>query len=266
MAKNNNWLIPALIIIGLLIVALSLFFASKSSQKSLDLIPLAKVEINLGGADIYRAGVQQREAVHIKGFLYNLDSLETRADGDATLEFDSGYRIRVPENSLVTLSSDGPRTLLLLKRGEVFVENYGQEGSVFISADGKHWSATDYETKYKAQQKGGLTQEPAQSAQPSTPSTTGSLTSEYLQETLKNHRASFFKCYTQLLQKTPGVVGHASLSFTIERTGKISQADIASSNIQDATFRKCLLDALRRVEFRAFSGDPISTIFPLRFE
>ncbi|MBO9668406.1 MAG: AgmX/PglI C-terminal domain-containing protein, partial [Bdellovibrio sp.] len=82
------------------------------------------------------------------------------------------------------------------------------------------------------------------------------LTSEFIQDTLRAQRNSFFKCYTQLLQRTPGVVGQASVGFTIERSGKVSQADITSSSIADPAFKKCLIEAIRRVEFKSFGGDP----------
>lgn len=269
MAKNN-WLIPSLIIVGILSIALSLFIASQTEKQKPGSQPLARIELNLGKVFILRKNMTHKETLSTRATLFALDSVETSADGDATMEFDSAYRIRVQENSLVTLDEENERIVLIIKRGDVQVENYGREGTVFVSRDGVRWNATEYEMNYKKQAPAETLPELAPAETGTSPTTTtniaSGLTSEYIQDTLKTHRGSFFKCYTQLLQKTPGVVGQATISFTIERTGRISQADIASSSITDTAFKKCLLGAIRRVEFQSFTGDPISTIFPLRFE
>ncbi|WP_374029844.1 AgmX/PglI C-terminal domain-containing protein [Bdellovibrio bacteriovorus] len=267
MAKNN-WLISILIIIGIFSVALSLFIATQTEKQKPGTRPLARLELNLGKVFVLRKNMTQKETLTRRATLFALDSVETSVDGDATMEFDSAYRIRVQENSLITLDEENDRIVIIIKRGDVQVENFGREGSVYVSRDGIRWSATDYEMNYKKQAPPETLPELAPAEGTSTPAVTMAegLTSEFIQDTLKTHRGSFFKCYTQLLQKTPGIVGQASISFTIERTGKVAQAEIASSSINDASFRKCLIEAIRRVEFKSFSGDPISTVFPLRFE
>ncbi|MGZ3773964.1 MAG: TonB family protein [Pseudobdellovibrionaceae bacterium] len=269
MAKNN-WLISSLILVGIISVALSLFIASQTEKQKPGSQPLARIELNLGKVYILRKNLTQKEILSRKATLFALDSIETGADGDATMEFDSSYRIRVQENSLITLDEENERTVLIIKRGDVQVENFGREGTVFVSREGVRWNATDYEMNYKKQGSPETLPELAPSeagpiAMPPSNLADG-LTSEYIQDTLKTHRNSFFKCYTQLLQKTPGVTGQATISFTIEKTGHVTQADIASSSINDTNFKKCLLEAIHRVEFKAFNGDPISTTFPLRFE
>ncbi|NUN05399.1 MAG: energy transducer TonB [Bdellovibrio sp.] len=268
MAKNN-WLIPSLIVIGLFSVALSLFIASQTEKQKPGARPLARLELNLGKVFVLRKNLTQKEPLTRKATLFALDSVETSVDGDATMEFDSAYRIRVQENSLITLDEENDRIVLIIKRGDVQVENYGREGSVYVSKDGVRWTATDYEMNYKKQVPTDTLPDlvPSTESSAATPALSPEgLTSEFIQDTLKTHRGSFFKCYTQLLQKTPGVVGQASITFTIIKTGKVTQAAVASSSINDTSFKACLLEAIKRVEFKAFNGDPISTVFPLRFE
>lgn len=266
MAKNN-WLIPSLIIVGVISVALSLFISTQTEKTKPGARPLARLELNLGKVFVLRNNLTHKEVLTRKATLFALDSVETSVDGDATMEFDSSYRIRVLENSLITLDEESERIVLIIKRGDLQVENYGREGSVYISRDGVRWTATDYEMNYKKRAPMETLPElaPAETPAANVKAVEG-LTSEFIQDTLKTHRSSFFKCYTQLLQRTPGVVGQASISFTIERTGKVSQADIASSSLSDPQFKKCLLESVRRVEFKVFGGDPITTVFPLRFE
>lgn len=267
MAKNN-WLIPSLIIVGVISVALSLFIASQTEKNKPGARPLARIELNLGKVFVLRNNMTHKESLTRKAQLFALDSVETGVDGDATMEFDTAYRIRIPENSLITLDEENERIVLIIKRGDLQVENFGRENSVFISRDGVRWSATDYEMNYKKQAPDDSLPElaPADTTISTAPPAIEGLTSEFIQSTLTTHRSSFFKCYTQLLQKTPGVVGQASISFTIEPTGKVTQAEIASSTLSDPQFKKCLLEATRRVEFKVFTGAPISTVFPLRFE
>lgn len=268
MAKNN-WLISFLIFVGIFSVALSIFIASQTEKQKPGSRSLARIHLNLGKVYVLRKNMTRKENLSRSASVFALDSVETAADGDATMEFDSAYRIRVIENSLITLDDQNDKIVIIVKRGDVQVENFGQEGSVFVSKDGVRWNATEYEMNYKKQAPATTLPELAPTESPAVNPTANlaeGLTSDYIQETLKTHRGSFFKCYTQLLQRTPGVAGQTSVSFTVEKTGKVFQAEIASSNIVDAAFKKCIIEAIRRVEFKSFSGDPISTVFPLRFE
>lgn len=268
MAKNN-WIIISLIALGLIMLALSLFISSQTEKVKPGLRPIARIELSLGQVSIFRKNMTSKETLTRRSSLFPLDSVETGADGDATMEFDSAYRIRIQENSLVTLDMENDKVVLIIKRGDVQVENFGREGTVYISRDGVRWDATDYEMNYKKQVEDSTLPEIA----PSTETTVATpakkidgLSAEAIQETLKLHRGNFFRCYTQLLQKTPGVVGTATVSFTIERTGKVSNAELTSSSLTDPDFKRCLVEATRRVEFKSFLGDPINTVFPLKFE
>ena len=265
---KNNWIIPSLIIAGLASVALSLYISVQSEKQKSSSHSIARVELNLGKVYILRKSNNKKELLTKKSQLFKLDSLETSADGDATLEFESAYRIRVQENSLITLDEEGDRVVLIIKRGDVQVENFGHEGGVYISHEGTRWEATDYENVFKKQAP-PETLPSVVATDTSTPIAAHSkegLTSEYIQDVLKTARGSFFKCYTQVLQKTPGVVGQASITFTIEKSGKIFNAEISSCSINDADFKKCLIDSIRRVEFTSFEGEPITTVFPIKFE
>ncbi len=265
---KSSWLIPSLVLLGLIFLGLSLFISTRADKSLFNQKPLARIEQGMGQVSIFRKNMTTKERLVRKSFLYPLETVETAADGDAVMEFDSAYRIRILENSLITLEQEKDRITLIIKRGDLQVENYGQEGTVYISRDGTRWTATDYEMVFKKQTQDQSLPETAVAAESPTPakaSATG-LSPEYIQDLLKSQRNSFFKCYTQLLQKTPGITGQASLSFTIERNGKVVQPEISSSNISDARFRKCLVEALMRIEFKAYSGEIISTVFPLKFE
>lgn len=271
MAKNNK-LILSLVGIGLLSLALSLFISTQTEKTNPNVQSIARAQLNLGKAFVLRKNLTRKEILTRRTSIFPQDSVETGADGDATLEFDSGDRLHMQENTLVTIDSENDRTVVIIKRGDLQVEAEGREGFVFISREGQRWSPADYESKYRKQQQATSETLPdgapaaAENMGPGTSTPGTGLSQEFIQDVLRTHRPAFFRCYTQLLQKTPGTVGQVSVSFTIERTGKVSSADLASSTFADAQFKKCIVEAIRRVEFKSFNGDPISTVFPLKFE
>lgn len=270
--NKNNWIIPSLVIGGLLLVAASIFLSKRTDTSLFGQKPVARIEQGMGQVYVFRKNMTVKEKLNRKALLYSLDSVESTADGDAVLEFDSAYRIRILENTLITVEQEKGIANIVLKQGDLQVENYGQEGTVYISKDGTRWSATDFEMVYKKQN-------PESNLPDSVASTTtaahtetadnrvsNGLSADYIQDLLKSQRNSFFKCYTQLLQKTPGLVGQVSLSFTIERSGKVIHPEVATSTFSDNSFKKCLIEALQRIEFKSFTGDPITTLFPIKFE
>lgn len=267
---KSNWWIPFLVLAGLVFLGLSLLISTRTDRSLFAQKPLARLEEGSGKVYVFRKDMTVKERLVRKSFLYALDTVETGADGDAVMEFDSAYRIRILENSLITLDRDQDKITLIIKQGDLQVENYGQEGTVYISRNGRRWTATDYEMVYKKQAQDESLPDTSTAVTPVLPDSKvpslGGLSQEYIQDVLKSQRNSFFKCYTQLLQRTPGVTGQASLSFTIENSGRVSQAAIASSTISDAAFKACLLEALQRVAFKSYSGETISTVFPLKFE
>ncbi|MNL04715.1 hypothetical protein D3C87_1252900 [compost metagenome] len=271
MAKNNK-LILSLVVIGLLSLALSLFISTQTEKSNPNVQSIARAQLNLGKAFILRKNLTRKEILTRKTSIFPQDSVETGPDGDATLEFDSGDRLHLQEDTLVTVDNENDRLVVIIKRGDIQVEAEGREGFVFISREGQRWSPADYESKYRKQQATsenlpeGAPAAAPESIGPGTSAPGTGLSQEFIQDVLRTHRPAFFRCYTQLLQKTPGIVGQVSVSFTIERTGKVTAAELASSTFNDAPFKKCIIEAIRRVEFKSFNGEPISTVFPLKFE
>jgi hypothetical protein len=268
MPENKNQMVFGILILGLILVGLSTyfsFFANKTPEKD---IRLARIDRESGKVYALRSGYTQKELVEKRVNLYNLDSVETLETGEAILAFESAFRIRLFNNTLVTLErvddQQGFHVVLILKRGEIRVENFGRDGELFIAKNGDRVSATDYNSS-------PLAQAPVEPPKPNeafetiAPAEQG-LSEEEIGTVMNNHRTSFFKCYTQLLQKDPSAKGNVSLSFTIENNGKLSVAEVTASQLQNDEFKKCLLEVLRRIEFRAFKGPAISTLFPLKFE
>lgn len=266
---GSNKIVIILVAIGILCLGLSLYLTTRTDSSFFSQKSLATLSNGSGQVAVFRKNMTTKEMLTQKVFLYSLDSVETSADGDAMMEFDSGYRIHVPENVLLTLSQEREKITILLKRGDVQVENYGQDETLFISKDGARWKPNEYELVHKARRGDqSLPDSSTGSAETNIPAPQmkEGLSPDYIQDMMRSQRQNFFKCYTQLLQKTPGLTGQASISFIIETSGKVSQAEVSSTNIQDINFKKCLIEAVKRVEFKSFSGEALSTVFPLKFE
>lgn len=267
MAKSK-WFIPSLVFAGLLFLGLSLYMSTHLETQAPGVRVLARASFNSGEVFQLPRGMNEKKPF-VKGVsLYYLDSLETGPNGDATLEFDSGFRIRVLDNVLLTLDQDGEKTVVILKRGDVQVEKFGSENSVLISKAGQIYTANDYEVNVRRENGQNSFPElaPEMSETKNAVKSGESLSSDYIQDTVKRQVPAFDKCYKQLLQRTPGISGQVIMSFTIEKSGKIVNAEASTSNIADADFKRCLSEAIRRVEFKSFRGDPIVSTFPMTFE
>ncbi|WP_413288562.1 AgmX/PglI C-terminal domain-containing protein [Bdellovibrio sp. HCB337] len=265
---KNKWFVPALVVLGLLFMSLSWFMSTRLERQSSGLKALARVVYNSGEVYVLHKNMTEKETLTKSAILYYLDTVETGPNGDATFELDSGYRVRVLDNALITLDQDGEKAIFLLKRGDVQIESFGTPNMLMISKNGQRYTPSDYEVTVKRTNAQGNFPEMAPVANtPTTAAASGdTLSSDYIQDTLKRQIPAFDKCYKQMLQRTPGIVGQVVMTFTIERSGKIVSADVSTSTINNQDFKRCLTEGLRRIEFKSFSGDPITSTFPIGFE
>lgn len=276
--KRPSFTVPLILAAcGVLLFALALWRASLEEPLAVPNRALARLEPAFGQVHFEREG--RKESVMKRRTVQRLDIIETAADAEAVLVFANGEEVRLLENSVVLLEYESGHAVIVLKAGDLWAEKVVEtpNASVLISRDGLRLPlAQDHKERGKQKtDELAATPAPTKTVRPSRvvldedkpePRRPIVLTPESIQETLRNQRNLFFKCYGQLLQKTPGVSGEASLAFTIERTGKVSVAEVANSSLQDPQFRRCLTEAVKRVEFKSFAGDSIQTLFPIRFE
>ena len=270
-AKNlakKNQLVVGLLISGLALIALSLYFSVFDKSDAEGQIRIAQVSRETGKAFVLRKGFTEKEPVIRRVPLYNLNSIETDETGEALVSFDSGYQLRVFNNALLTLEkiddAESFYVVVIVKNGDVRIDNFGREGQLFISKNGDRISASDYNGSLLARTP-TVTPSPVDTMSSPIPDDQG-LSEDEIATGIQKYRTSFFKCYTQLLQKEPTSKGKVSLSFTVENNGKMSVTEVTASELPNAEFKKCLIDVLNRVEFRSFKGPAISTLFPLKFE
>ncbi len=256
------------LILGTLLFGVSFYFSVKSSSSASEGRRLARVSRETGIVYMIRNGYTQKEKVNQQLPVYSLDSVETNDTGEALLSLESLHQIKVFDSSMVTLenldTASGPRTVLIVKKGEIHIENQGRDGELFIAKNGERIPAENYLNSE-------LSSVPTtETATTPTPSTSTSLTEDEIAGVIGSQASLFRRCYTQLLQKDEKAQGTVNLFFTIETNGKLSEVNLDGVSLLKGKygedFRKCLLDVMTRVSFRSFSGTQISARFPLKFE
>jgi hypothetical protein len=257
---RNSGLVLTFFFSGLLLLGIGFLISKWMDADSPSTPSLAHVEKISDQVFILKKHLTQKEKLDKKSPLRALETIETNAEGEALLDFPSAYKIRVNPNTQITLDQEGDKTILYIKSGDIKIENLGRDGSVFIAKAGLRWSATEYDVNNHGPQN---QQDPTLKHGENIPE---GLTPSYILDTLKAQKGNFYKCYTQLLQKKPGITGETSISITIEPTGKISRSDVTTSKLDEPSFKKCLIEAAGHIEFKPFGGDAITTVFPLKFE
>ncbi len=264
--------IMVILALGLFFIALSLF-VSKPSSGPKSGMRLATLIRQTGKVEISRSGFSQRSKVDSRSDLSNFDSVETFEVGTADLIFENGYHVRIFENSLMTLErvneSDSYHVVIILKRGDLRIDQVGRAKELFISKNGQPIEASLYNDSDLHHTPTVFNSEEHGANSPGNSNELPSLSEEEISTTMNNNRTSFFKCYTHLVQKNPRTTGEATLTFTVENSGKPTLVNVSSQMnppLSDDEFVRCLKEVVQRITFKSFSGPAVSTIFPLKFD
>ncbi|OFZ29024.1 MAG: hypothetical protein A2622_13100 [Bdellovibrionales bacterium RIFCSPHIGHO2_01_FULL_40_29] len=258
--KPKQWLVPALIGVGILIILLSIFGPKSSDRKIIADEDLAFLSEKTGV--VYVQNYEMPEPIILKTnyALHPKDVVRTEGGSDALIQFNNEGQFRLSENTEVLIDVlDNKEPVIIVKTGDVFVEKFGRAPSFWIRKDGKSLSAVDFALVDKKNAPKLKDQLPTQIA-------TSTLSQTDIETVMTAKRTDFFKCYGQTLQKNPQARGQVLIAFKIEKNGQTSKIEISKSDIADMSFKSCLLEVVARTQFKSFSGAPIHTIFPLKFE
>ena len=259
MAKKKL-IIPVLFFSGILSIFISVYLGKDQGDFEIGSNIKARVEYHLGKVQILRRGINKSESIKKSQWLYEKDQLMPFSDGDVSLVFENGYRIRpLPQSQIHFQSIDGVLEVVIHK-GEIQIEEHG-DGKTYVVEAGQRQNIEDYQED-QLRNYGSTTKEKvAQHSQKKK-----ILEPEHIQNVLKTHRTSFFRCYASLQQRRPGLTGEANLSFSINPNGNVAAPEIALSTITDKKFQSCLVQVMERIQFPSFDGEQISTVFPLKFK
>ena len=89
-----------------------------------------------------------------------------------------------------------------------------------------------------------------------------SLVGEYL----SRHWNQFKWCYSRELDKDPNLYGKVTVTFTISNEGRVGEAQVLSSSMNDMNVESCVLRTIRRIRFpRPDGGGEVIVTYPFLF-
>lgn len=92
------------------------------------------------------------------------------------------------------------------------------------------------------------------------------LSNEYLDSEIAKQQEQFQRCQNNALREQGEVKGQILVGLTISPDGKVDNARILASTLQDDKLHSCLLQVFQRIKFKTFTGAPIVRSYPLNFE
>lgn len=248
-----------LIFLGLSLLALfwRLQQPYSTSNQSISEKALAVLEVLQGQVLRQRLPTEAPQELRSRAWVYSGDRLDLAPESEAVLDFQNGARVKLMARTQIGLREDtGGSATLSVFSGAIEIQSFGPESFLWISENSSRISAMDHPSARS------LRLDSSALGQRQSPK----LTQKMIQDSLKKTRPQFYRCYSQLLQKSPGLVGQASLAFEILPTGKVQRPEVSTSTLSDSSFKQCLLSVIQRLEFPSFEGSPVSTLFPLRFD
>lgn len=251
---------------GLLLIFISAWYLLGGSTAKKSSEGLGWIEHDSGEVSLLRA--QKAERVQSRVLFFSGDSIQTDENGGAMLQFQDGSQVKVLSSALVTVENlaPAPRVLLVLKRGDLRVDQVMNQEQFFISKNGQRVAAEKYESlplfrEPTLPEPGAMNEARGEGSPPS---------EKEIGDQFAKNKSAFFKCFGQILQKKPQAKGEVSLSFVIVENGKVTQTAVQvpgkNPDLKDPVFEKCLIDVVTRMSFNAFRGPAVSTFYPLKFD
>jgi TonB family protein len=95
----------------------------------------------------------------------------------------------------------------------------------------------------------------------------GSLSKEPIRRIIRRQINAFRGCYERELQSNPNLAGKVVVKFIIDGSGKVTNAAIAESTLNNEKVEQCLLKAIRRLTFpQPPGGEVIVVTYPFTFK
>ncbi len=271
-----HWSVFLLLGVAMIIVGIN--WNTEKSASSLKENVMAKVVWFDGSFRLFRSWKQDWETQEARGLklpiieLGRADRVEALGKMGLTLEFQGGETLHLERGGLVLLDQADSLPLIIVQRGMVQVENFGNN-SVNINHQGKRYTLLEWNSRasnlasdrsagvssgYSKRRSGRNEPHQSRDEQPST--------REMIDASIKANRTYFMKCFAHLLQRKPQAKGGVTLNFTIQSNGKVLNSEVLDSVFMDRQFHDCIIESLARIPFPSFEGSPIMAMIPLDFQ
>ena len=94
----------------------------------------------------------------------------------------------------------------------------------------------------------------------------GGLTSGEVARIVRQNLNQIRHCYEQLIQRQPGVRGKVEVGFIIVADGRVGDAKIISSNMDNSNFKNCILSRISNLKFpKPRGGAKVDVKYPFVF-
>jgi Ca-activated chloride channel family protein len=93
----------------------------------------------------------------------------------------------------------------------------------------------------------------------------GRLPPEVIQRIVRQNFGRFRLCYENGLRSNPNLRGWVSTRFVIDRSGAVSAASVASSDLGDPAVAQCVVRSFGNMSFPAPEGGVVSVVYPIAF-
>lgn len=257
---NKKWMVPGLMILGIVLVLISIWGPQGGFSASKKEAALAYITEKTGATTLANNQMPAPVPIKVNQALYSRDILRTDENSDVLVQWDNEGQFRVSEKSEVLIDTlENGQPLVVVRSGEIVVEKFGRAPSFWVRKEGQLLSAVDFalaDRKNLAKLKEAIPEKDNKSQ----------LTQFEIESVLNAKKTDFFKCYGQVLQKNAQAHGQVLISFTIEKQGQTTQIEISKSDVADNNFKSCIMEVVARTQFKTFSGPPVTTVFPLKFE
>lgn len=256
----KKWLVPALILVGLSLITISIWTPKNKNARDGVADQIATVVEKSGESSVSNNEMPESVSLRVNSSLKAKDIIQTSDDADIAIQWKNEGQFRVTEKSDVLLDQlDNGQYLVVIRSGDLYVEKFGAPPSFWIRKEGQLLSAADFALSDKS--KMAKLKDPIPTKQ-----NDRQLSQVEIENTLNAKKTDFFKCYGQALQRNAQAQGAVLISFTILNQGQATKVEISRSEINDSTFKSCLSEVVSRTQFKNFTGSPITTVFPLKFE
>jgi hypothetical protein len=258
--KKNVWLVPVLILIGTGLIFISIWAPQSQSSRQSSQNEMARVVEKMGDVTLMNNEMPDAVLLKVNTPLNAKDLIRTAENSDTSIQFSNEGQFHVSEKSEVLIDQlDNGHPLVVVRSGDIFIEKFGKEPSFWVREEGQLLSAIDFALSNKSKLSKLKDPVPSKSEQ-------NQISQFEIENLLNSKKNDFFKCYGQVLQKNAQARGSVLLAFTILNQGQTSKVEVAKSDINESSFKSCLVEVVARTQFKAFSGPPVTTVFPLKFD
>jgi TonB family protein len=91
----------------------------------------------------------------------------------------------------------------------------------------------------------------------------GSLDKDIIRRIVRAHINDVRSCYNQGLTKNPNLQGRVAITWTIDKTGKVTESKVQESSVEDPAVAPCIADAVKTWKFpKPKGGGQVVVTYP----